>query len=100
MEVLKAVLPNRAEPLSTAIKLRELAVLGETLAILRASFQACVVVIGEIVSSYCRRRLVRCRLVRMSVSTNRVFVFVPVKAALCMTNFSSVSTVLVSTNIG
>ena len=37
-----AVLANRAEPLSTAIKLRELAVLGETFTILRATFQACV----------------------------------------------------------
>ena len=97
------MLPNRAEPLSIAIKLRELAILGETFAILRATFQACVVVIGERVSLYCRRRLVRCRLVRMSVSTNRfvvVVVFVPAKADLCMTYFSSVSTVLVSTNVG
>ena len=82
-----AVLPNRAEPQSIAIKLRELAVLGETFAILRATFQACVAVKGEIVSLYCRRQLVRCRLVRMLVSTNLFFFFfvVPAKAALCMT---------------
>ena len=40
--LLTAVLPNRAEPPSIALQLRELAVLGETLAILRATFQACV----------------------------------------------------------
>ena len=37
-----AVLPNRAEPLSIAIKLCELAVFGETFAILWATFEACV----------------------------------------------------------
>ena len=36
------MLPNRSEPLSIAIKLRELAVLGETYAILRATIQACM----------------------------------------------------------
>ena len=82
-----AVLPNTAEPLSIAIKLRELAALGETCANLRSTFQACMVVIGERVGLYCRH----CRLVRMSASTNRLFVrlfvylFVPAKAALCTT---------------
>ena len=36
------MLPNRAEPLSIAIKLREMAVLGETFETLRATFEACV----------------------------------------------------------
>ena len=39
---LTAVLPNTAEPLSIAIKQREPAVLGETFATLRETFQACV----------------------------------------------------------
>ena len=68
-----AVLPNRAEPLSIAIKLHELAILGETFAIMRAAFQACVVVIGEWASLYCRRPLVWCQLGRISVGTNHFF---------------------------
>ena len=36
------MLPNRVEPLSIAIKLCELVVLGKTFPILRATFQACV----------------------------------------------------------
>ena len=72
-----AVLPNRVEPLSIAIKSRELAVLSDTFAILRATFQACVVVIGERVSLYCRHWLVRCHLVRMLASMNRFLFFCP-----------------------
>ena len=57
-----------------------------------------------VVFKCCRRRLVRCRLVRMSVSSLRVdffFFFVPAKAAvLDMTYFLSVSTSSVITNAG
>ena len=63
-----AMLPNRAEPLSIVRTLFELAALGETLAILWAIFQACVVVIGKRVSLYCRHRLLQ-----MLVSTIKIF---------------------------
>ena len=86
-----AVLANRAEPLSTAIKLRELAVLGETFTILRATFQACVVCDSRESKFVIQTNKVTMPLVRMSASTNRFSfffffcLFVPAKAALCTT---------------
>ena len=52
---------------------------------------------------YCRRRLVRClqyRLILMSISTDRFFFLVLAKAALYITKFVTVSTLLVSKNVG
>ena len=48
---------------------------------------------------YCRCWLMQCQLVQMSFSMNWFFLVVPAKAAVCMTELVSISTLLVSTNV-
>lgn len=95
------MLKNRAETLSIAIKLRELAIHCETFVILWATFQACVGCDRQ-ESMFVLQMQVSAMLVSTNVDWRESIIFVWAKATRCMTISIAVlvSTLLVSANVG
>ena len=94
------MLKNRAETLSIAIKLRELAILCETFVILWATFQACVGCDRQ-ESMFVLQMQVSAMLVSTNVDWRESIIFVWAKATRMTISIAVlVSTLLVSANVG